>query len=220
MATLAMRPKAFVADERGVGGRQMLQQQFRALHRRVNEASTQVDTCRSLADRCVKRMIESCQRRRWRLQRKPFWCKVPEPRLPRHTMVDTTPPAFFDDISRMVINEGLRDTQRLARIRQSRTPSRPRMKEVEIEADEFGVLTTLRPGVDVAVGVMAARSSEWVAEEKEALRAQYARLCSRKKLREGYAATTGKDTPWTLDTKTQELAKAALEGYDRYEEGF
>eukprot|EP00756_Hemistasia_phaeocysticola_P004843 Hpha_TRINITY_DN13036_c0_g1::TRINITY_DN13036_c0_g1_i1::g.69133::m.69133 len=122
MSTLAMRPKQFTADERCLGGRYMLQQQFQALRRRVLSASTQLDTLRPEGAKIAAAMRRADCCRAAKLRRRPYWRRVLEAALPEETQVDNAVPATFDGIADMAINKGLRYRRNLSERRRRRPP--------------------------------------------------------------------------------------------------
>eukprot|EP01062_Namystynia_karyoxenos_P057941 TRINITY_DN4917_c0_g1_i1.p1 TRINITY_DN4917_c0_g1~~TRINITY_DN4917_c0_g1_i1.p1 ORF type:complete len:414 (+),score=63.63 TRINITY_DN4917_c0_g1_i1:44-1285(+) len=121
MASLAVRPNCFAADERCLGGRYMLQQQFQALRRRVLGATTHLDTLRPSAEKNARAMRRRDTARLSRLRRRPYWRRVVEAALPERTQIDDSVPASYYVISAMAINQGLRERSKL-RERQRRRP--------------------------------------------------------------------------------------------------
>eukprot|EP01065_Artemidia_motanka_P006949 TRINITY_DN13398_c1_g2_i1.p1 TRINITY_DN13398_c1_g2~~TRINITY_DN13398_c1_g2_i1.p1 ORF type:complete len:418 (+),score=32.05 TRINITY_DN13398_c1_g2_i1:52-1254(+) len=122
MASLAVRPKRFTADERCLGGRYMLQQQFQALRRRVLAATTQLDTLRPEATKIATEMRRNDCTRLTRLRKRPYWRRVKEAALPEQTLVDHSAPKAFHGIADMLINKGLRDRTKLKLRRRARPP--------------------------------------------------------------------------------------------------
>eukprot|EP01062_Namystynia_karyoxenos_P057942 TRINITY_DN4917_c0_g2_i1.p3 TRINITY_DN4917_c0_g2~~TRINITY_DN4917_c0_g2_i1.p3 ORF type:complete len:212 (+),score=43.87 TRINITY_DN4917_c0_g2_i1:92-637(+) len=120
MATLAVRPRRFTADDRCLGGRYMLQQQFQALRRRVLNAATQMDTLQPSAAKLAHDMRRRDCIKLSRLRRRPYWRRVVEPALPARTQVDNTPPASYAAIADMAINRDLRERRKQ---RERRRPS-------------------------------------------------------------------------------------------------
>eukprot|EP01064_Diplonema_japonicum_P032126 TRINITY_DN5974_c2_g1_i1.p1 TRINITY_DN5974_c2_g1~~TRINITY_DN5974_c2_g1_i1.p1 ORF type:complete len:249 (+),score=9.13 TRINITY_DN5974_c2_g1_i1:40-786(+) len=103
-------PKLFHADERCLGGRQLLQQQHLNMVSRLHDVRPHLDTVRTHSEVCVKNMLKRGWERAGRLRQAPYCSKVPiYKRNHLSSVVDNHPPNHFSVVWEMDINKGLRE---------------------------------------------------------------------------------------------------------------
>ena len=114
-------PKLFVADERGLGGRQLLQQQFIHMLRNIKTANACLETGLKREELLRNRMHAQSLNRLSHLRRTPYHEKVPQARPAAAGQpgqrVDNALPQNFHALWCLPINQGLRDRYRHPRRR-------------------------------------------------------------------------------------------------------
>ena len=124
-------PKLFVADERGLGGRQLLQQQFLHMIHNIRNSSACLDTGIRTDEVLRNRMLKRSLTRQTILRSTPYHRKVPQ-----HSWgceagigrVDNKPPERFAALWHLPINSGIRErtlTKARRRKLHSETPPPP-----------------------------------------------------------------------------------------------
>ena len=106
-------PKLFFADERGLGGRQLLQQQFRNMKSRIVNARGGLETTKTGDEVYVDTMLLKGLQRRDQLRRTPYCDKIKIKKIntERRGRLDCRPPETFTKIWWLPINKSLRECE-------------------------------------------------------------------------------------------------------------
>eukprot|EP01063_Lacrimia_lanifica_P041462 TRINITY_DN9686_c0_g1_i1.p2 TRINITY_DN9686_c0_g1~~TRINITY_DN9686_c0_g1_i1.p2 ORF type:complete len:313 (+),score=82.00 TRINITY_DN9686_c0_g1_i1:70-1008(+) len=167
-------PKLFVADERGLGGRQMLQQQHIHMQNNLKSAKPSLHTGKSRKDMTIEKMIGKGTQRMAYLRSVPYSRKVPRVVDYGRYMgknIDNDPPQNFNALWCLPINQGLREKSKMGK----KSSKKKARAEPFALTDELGVVPDLY-GTGRAVG----ESLRWGEGRKDELSELYAAVRQRR----------------------------------------